>query len=99
MSYSVDDVVIQTLKRVIGLVLSFLVYPSAAFTNFWKTILADHTVARRMISYWHHTVVCLSVCLSFFLSVTLCIAVLRVGSAYFLGPPCISAVEIIRLLR
>jgi len=31
-----------------------------------------------MIGYWHHTVVCLSVCLSVRPSVTLCIAAVRV---------------------
>jgi len=37
-------------------------------------VLADRAAARSMIGYWHHTVVCLSVCLS----VALCIAALRV---------------------
>jgi len=42
----------------------------------YLSILADRT-ARSMIDYWHDNVVCLSVCPSFRLSVTLCIMAKR----------------------
>ena len=38
-----------------------------------KSVLADRTSARSMITYWHYTVVCLTVCLS----VTKCIVAKR----------------------